>query len=80
LWGGRAVGYNGRMDNPRVLTGKIADLETMERKIEWFLSLSFEERHAHLEDMMDFVAKVNPEVARSHEHAASKSVRILRLP
>jgi hypothetical protein len=68
------------MDNPRVVQGKLEDLETMEAKVAWFRGLSFEERYAHLQSFLDFIAEVNPKLARSHAHKPSATARVLRRP
>lgn len=68
------------MDNARVRQGTREDLETRDEKIAWFANLSFEKRYQHIQAFIDFVAEVNPELARSHAHKPSATVRVLRLP
>jgi len=67
------------MDRPRVVQGDYS-LESLEAKVAWFQRLTFEERYAHIQSFLDFIAAVNPELARRHEHQPSDRVRILRLP
>jgi len=69
------------MRTPRVLTGRYEELETMERKIEWFRGLSVEERLATLEDYLEFVRQVRPELLRCDRAPdPSRSVRVVSLP
>ncbi len=64
----------------RVLHGGY-ELETLERKAEWYRSLSMLERLEYLSEMYDFVTLLNPSLRRVRENRApSPSVRVLRLP
>jgi hypothetical protein len=69
------------MDTPRVLMGSHEELETMERKIEWFLGMTFEERYAVLQELLEFVYQARPNVLRC-ERAPDplRSVRVVSLP
>jgi len=64
----------------RVLHGSYEDgLESPERKLEWFLSLTVEERLEVLEGFRAFLVEVNPGLQRYHgEHDSQGSVRVLR--
>ena len=72
-----SAGYNGGMDNPRVIRGDHS-LLTMENKVDWFRRLTVEERFHVWQSMLEFVLAARPGLEKPDATDPSRRVRILR--